>query len=145
MDALCPNPIIYQTTVTDCTPNLSIINHKIDCKVCLDKTLPAYPSCPSSLVRLECPENQNKRAQWDGKQSRLRKRGVWGRQEKRREKKDIKTFYDNHVKRNKTDIVIKNYFKAATTRNSWLQPNQHQHSYGRLRPTYTYMLYVYVK
>lgn len=43
------------------------------------------------------------------------------------------------------DVVADNYFKAATTRNSWLQPIQHQVSYGRLRPQYTYMLYVYVK
>lgn len=33
---------------------------KIICKVCWDKTLPAYPSCPSSLVRRVYPENPNK-------------------------------------------------------------------------------------
>lgn len=89
-------PLRYiSTTVTAHTENSSTFHHKIDCKVCLDKTLPAYPSCPSSLVRLECPENQNKRAQWVGKTGQ--ERGTEeceeeGKKEEKEEKKDIKTF-----------------------------------------------------
>lgn len=58
-----------------------------------------------------------------------------------REQKDIKTFNDNHVKRDKMDVVDENYFNTLTTRNSWLQPIQHQVSYRRhIQICYMFML-----
>lgn len=65
---------------------------KIVCKVCLDKTLPAYPSCPSSLVRQECPENQDKREQcW-----RMKGESYRGRENK--DERDGKITFRMHIK-----------------------------------------------
>lgn len=50
-----------ETQGTWAAQNKLITLWKIVCKVCLDKTLPAYPSCPSSLVRQECPGNEKEK------------------------------------------------------------------------------------
>lgn len=69
-----------------------------------------------------------------------------GKKERKREKKDVKIFDDNHIKCVKMDIVTENYFKAASTASTaWAAAIQHQVSCEGLRPSYTYMLYVYVK
>lgn len=101
----------------------STIHHtlkKIICKVCWDKTLPAYPSCPSSLVRRECPEKiktRERRAEeveWKTKQKEERKGFEEDRKGKKRRRK-IKTLCKNaYQKQNMTHLGITDWSPKHT-------------------------------